>query len=92
MGFIDGGIEIEDSPGHEKIHAKVWGDEMWDNEFRGYFDEKTGIVTCHSYNGITKEFLNKIERKFDRAGLVAIYFKGKVQGINCEENEEVSCH
>lgn len=90
--LVDGGIEIKESPNHDKCHADIWGDEMWDNEFRGYFDEKNGIVTCHSYNGVTKDFVNKIERKFDREGLVPIYFKGKIQGVNCPVREEVLEH
>jgi hypothetical protein len=77
--LLENKVEIVESPGHEKIHAEVWGEEAWEIPERGYFCKETGIVTCHSHLGISKEIIKKIERKFDKADLVSIYFRGKIK-------------
>ena len=78
---IDGKIEIEPSPNHSIHHSDVWGDEVWENPIRGYFSENEYLVTCHSCSGISKETLNKIERKFDKLGLVALKFHGVIKEL-----------
>lgn len=74
--MIDEKVEIKSSPGHEKIHAEIWGSQAWDNRIRGYFYEESGTVTCHG--AVSPEILKKIERKFDQEDHCAIYFRGTV--------------
>lgn len=81
--LINNKIEIEESPGHSLCHCDFWGDDVWNNPNRGYFSEKNSVASCHSYEGIDKKMIKKIERALDKAGLVAIYYKGKTKEL-CE--------
>ena len=76
---IDGKIEVEESPNHSKYHSSIWGPEAWDIDTRGYFFENDYTVTCHC--PISVATLNKIERKFDKLGLVALKFCGDIKEL-----------
>lgn len=81
--LIDDKVEIEESPNHNKHHSDIWGNEVWDNPIRGYFSEKKCLVSCHSYQGVDRKIIKKIEKALDKKGLVGIYFKGEIKEL-CE--------
>lgn len=80
--LIDNKIEIKESQNHEHYHVHFW-EGAWDIGERGYFCNETSTVTCHT--AIEKSVINKIERKLDKEGLVAIYYKGRVKELQSVE-------
>jgi len=78
---IAGKIKIAESYNHEHYHSDIWGDDAYQNPVRGYYSEDLGLITCHSNKGISKAMLNKIEKKFDKEGLLAIYFNGILEEL-----------
>lgn len=71
--FYNGKIEIRESIDHEYYHEVFWGDQINNEDFRGYFYEDMGVISCHG--GLNNELIKMLEKAFDNENLVAIYYK-----------------
>lgn len=74
--LLDGKVEIKKNESTCDMHCDYWGEEVWDNPNRGYFEEKTNTVTIHASEKIGRDTVKKIARAFEKEGLIAIYLKG----------------
>lgn len=79
----DHDIEVADEKTMAKfgfyMHAHVWGDNVWDQSIRGYYDEKTGTISCHSFEPVPKRTVRKIMKAFESQGLICLKFKGEIK-------------
>lgn len=65
-------VEIAKSPNHSIYHSKQWGDSVaCDCDFRGYFKETNGVLTCHV--SFPRKYLKVLNAALKAANLVAIY-------------------
>ena len=70
--MLDGKIRMSKKKSH-LIHAHIWGEDAWNIEERGYYNDNYGIVSCHGK--VSEELINKLAKKFSRA----MYIKGSFE-------------
>ena len=47
------------------IHANIWGQEIWDEDRRGYYHEGYGLVSCHGSS--TPALVKQLAKHFENA-------------------------
>jgi hypothetical protein len=47
------------------IHASIWGEWVWNQPLRGYYNDNYGLVMCHGF--VDDELMRKLSKKFPRA-------------------------
>lgn len=79
----EGEFKIKASPGHEIIHAVAFGDDAWNIEQRGYFQEETGTVTCHT--NVEKILERRLEKFLEKEGLIPLFRTFRILGKETDE-------